>query len=135
MVAIDTNLGPYKIVSRIGAGGMGEIYRAQDSRLGRDVAIKVLPEQFAEEGEALGRFEREARALAALSHPNILTIFDFGTEQGVSYAVMELLEGETLRACLDHSTLELEKILEIGIAIAEGLSAAHSNGIIHRDLT
>src|SRR5512132_878587 len=93
-----TRLGPYEILSSLGAGGMGEVYRAKDSKLKRDVAIKVLPQSLAKDADALARFEREALAVAALSHPNILSIFDFGTQDGVSYAVMELLEGETLRA-------------------------------------
>src|SRR6266853_1133205 len=97
-----TRLGPYEILAAIGAGGMGEVYRARDPRLGRDVAIKVLPEQLSQDPQALARFEREARAVAALSHPNILAIFDVGTEQGVGYVVTELLEGETLRARLVH---------------------------------
>lgn len=94
---IGTQLGPYKILSRIGGGGMGEVFRALDTRLGREVAIKVLPQHLAENPLALTRFEREARAVAALSHSNILSIHDFGTDQGVTYAVMELLKGETLR--------------------------------------
>src|SRR6202043_2237024 len=93
-----TRLGPYEILASIGAGGMGEVYRARDSKLDRDVAIKVLPESVAADPGTLARFEREAKAVAALSHPNILSIFDFGTQDGISYAVMELLEGETLRA-------------------------------------
>src|ERR1700675_4729953 len=93
-------LGPYEIVGAIGAGGMGEVYRARDTKLDRDVAIKVLPPQLAETALALARFEREAKAVAALSHPNILSIFDFGTEHGVAYAVMELLDGHTLRETL-----------------------------------
>src|SRR5262245_2261984 len=127
-------LGPYRILSPIGKGGMGEVYRAQDARLGRDVAIKVLPEQLTSDPEALRRFEREGRALAALSHPNILTIFDVGTQDGISFVVMELLEGETLRAWMRNSAVPWEKALEIAIHIAEGLSAAHSKGIVHRDL-
>src|SRR5438105_9242324 len=97
---IGSRLGPYQIVAPIGAGGMGEVYRARDDRLDRDVAIKVLPERFAEDPAALSRFEREAKALAALSHPNVLGILDFGQQDGVVYAVTELLEGETLRARL-----------------------------------
>jgi eukaryotic-like serine/threonine-protein kinase len=134
MVAVGTQLGPYKILSLIGAGGMGEVYRARDMRLGRDVAIKVLTEHFAKNEEALGRFEREARALAALSHPNILTIHDFGTQNDISYVVMELLEGEPLNVRIVRSPLPWEKALEIAIAIVSGLSAAHSKGVIHRDL-
>src|SRR5689334_12254886 len=95
-IAPGSRLGPYEIVSRLGAGGMGEVFRARDSKLDRDVAIKVLPPQLADSATALARFEREAKAVAALAHPNILSIFDFGTEGGVAYAVMELLDGETL---------------------------------------
>src|SRR2546423_5086565 len=129
-----TLLGPYEILAPIGAGGMGEVYRGRDSRLYRDVAIKVLPERLSKDAQALARFEREARAVAALSHPNILAIFDVGSEQGVSYVVTELLDGENLRARLTASSLPWQKAVDIGSAIAEGLSAAHSRGIIHRDL-
>jgi non-specific serine/threonine protein kinase len=113
---------------------MGEVYRARDVRLGREVAVKVLPEHLARDAELVQRFEREARAVAALSHPNILTIHDFGTHGGVSYAVTELLEGETLAARLAHGPLPWPRAVEIVVAVAEGLSAAHSRGIIHRDL-
>src|ERR1700730_4795267 len=98
-----SRLGPYEIVAPIGAGGMGEVYRARDPRLGREVAIKVLPEHLAQDPEALARFEREARAVAGISHPNILAIHDFGSERGVSYVVTELLEGETLRSRLERA--------------------------------
>jgi serine/threonine protein kinase/tetratricopeptide (TPR) repeat protein len=131
---IGRTLGHYKLQSLLGAGGMGEVYRAHDTRLDRDVAVKILPEQFAQDAEALRRFEREAKAVATLSHPNILSIFDFGVEQGLSYAVMELLEGETLRSRLTRSPLTWREAAEIGAAIAEGLAAAHAKGIIHRDL-
>lgn len=131
---IGMQLGPYKILSRIGGGGMGEIFRALDTRLGREVAIKVLPQHLAENPLSLTRFEREARAVAALSHPHILSIHDFGTDQGVTYAVMELLKGETLRDCIHRSPLHWRKATEIANEVAEGLSAAHSNGIVHRDL-
>jgi serine/threonine-protein kinase len=124
----------YQIFSLLGAGGMGEVYRAKDTRLDREVAIKVLPAHLARDSEALARFQREARAVAALSHPNILAIHDFGTDQGISYAVTELLEGETLRECLRRSPLPWRKAVEIGIGVADGLSAAHAKGIIHRDL-
>src|SRR5262245_59160073 len=97
-LGIHSQLGPYAIVAPIGAGGMGEVYRARDARLERDVAIKVVPEQFAQDAHALARFHREVRAVAALSHPNIVTIYDIGTEGGFTYAVMELLEGYTLRS-------------------------------------
>jgi serine/threonine protein kinase/tetratricopeptide (TPR) repeat protein len=131
---IGTKLGPYEILEPIGKGGMGEIYRAKDSRLGRDVAIKVLPEQLAKDAEALARFERETRALASLSHPNILSIYDVGGEQGILFAVTELLEGETLRSRLEREPLTLEDFLQINLSIASALSAAHSKGVVHRDL-
>ena len=113
---------------------MGEVYRARDPRLGRDVAIKILPDHLATDRDALARFEREARAIAALSHPNILAVFDVGADQGVSYVVTELLEGQTLRASLRTSTMGWRDAVEIGAAIAAGLASAHSKGIIHRDL-
>ncbi|MBS1790614.1 MAG: protein kinase [Acidobacteria bacterium] len=131
---IGRTLGHYRMLSLLGAGGMGEVYRACDLRLERDVAVKILPEHLGKDAEALRRFEREAKAVATLSHPNILSIFDFGTENNVSYAVMELLEGETLRARLQHGAIDWRQAVEIGAAIAEGLSAAHAKGIIHRDL-
>src|SRR5262249_32951411 len=124
----------YQIVAPLGAGGMGEVYRARDGRLDRDVAIKVLPERLADSAEALVRFQREAKALAALSHPNLVTIFDVGREQGVSFAVMEFLAGETLRDCLDRGALPLARALAIGAAVADGLTAAHAHSVIHRDL-
>ncbi len=127
-------LGPYEILAPIGAGGMGEVYKARDERLGRDVAIKVLPEHLSKNPDALARFTRESRAVAALSHPNILTIFDTGSQNSASYAVTELLEGETLRSLLARGALRWEKAVDIGIALAEGLAAAHSKSIIHRDL-
>ena len=127
-------LGPYEILAPLGAGGMGEVYRARDVRLGREVAIKVPPGDIARDPAALARFEREARAVAALSHPNILDIHDVGSENGVSYAVTELLEGETLREGLRSAPLPWRRACEIGLALAEGLAAAHSRGIVHRDL-
>ena len=127
-------LGPYQIEGLLGAGGMGEVYRAHDSRLGRDVAVKIVPEAVAADPEALGRFEREARAVAMLSHPNILTLYDVGRSEGVSYAVMELLEGETLRARLAAGALPPRKAIAIAAQIARGLAAAHDKHIAHRDL-
>ncbi|HEY6052179.1 MAG TPA: serine/threonine-protein kinase, partial [Thermoanaerobaculia bacterium] len=129
-----TRLGPYEILAPLGAGGMGEVYRARDSKLDRDVAIKVLPESVAADPEALARFEREAKAVAALSHPNILSIFDYGSENGVAYAVMELLEGETLRDRLGTGPVPIKQAVDYAIQIARGLSAAHERGIVHRDL-
>ena len=128
------SLGPYTILAGIGAGGMGEVYRARDARLGRDVAIKVLPEPVANDRDRLARFEREARAVAALSHPNILSIHEFDRADGVAYAVMELLEGETLRACLEAGAVPVRKAVDIAVQIARGLAAAHNKGIVHRDL-
>jgi eukaryotic-like serine/threonine-protein kinase len=134
MVATGTQLGPYKILGPLGAGGMGEVYRAQDGRLGRDVALKVLPEQFAGDPDRVVRFEREARAVAALSHPNILCLHDFGTEHGLAFAVTELLEGQTLRKRLANGGLPWRKAVELAVAIADGVAFAHGKGIVHRDL-
>jgi len=134
MLANGTRLGPYEIVTTIGSGGMGDVYRARDLKLGRDVAIKVLPPHLSTDAEFRARFEREARAVASLSHPNILAIHDFGTHDGVAYAVLELLVGETLRQRLTGAPVPLRKALEIGTQIAQGLSAAHEHGIAHRDL-
>lgn len=129
-----TILGHYEIISPLGSGGMGEVYRAKDTRLKRDVAVKVVTERLAKDHNAINHFEREAQAVAALSHPNIISIHDFGTDQGVTYIVMELLEGETLRARIKHSTIPRRKAIELGIKISDGLAAAHAKGIIHRDL-
>lgn len=131
---IGRTLGHYKIESWLGAGGMGEVYRATDTRLGRAVAVKVLSEHLSMHPDALTRFECEARAVATLSHTNILAIHDFGDEDGIAYAVMELLRGETLRARLNRSQLDVHNAIEIALAIAEGLTAAHAKGITHRDL-
>src|SRR5262245_37564226 len=129
-----TPLGPYEILAPLGAGGMGEVYRARDTRLDREVAIKLLPERLAEDPQAVARFEREAKAVAALSHPNILAIHDFGAEAGVTFAITELLDGKTLRSVLGARPLPLEQAVEIAAAVADGLAAAHTKGIIHRDL-
>ncbi|MFL5242564.1 MAG: protein kinase domain-containing protein [Gemmataceae bacterium] len=133
-LSVGSKMGPYEILGSLGAGGMGQVYRAHDRRLNRNVAIKVVADHLANEAGALARFKAEARAVAALTHPNILAIHDIGTEQGVSYAVMELLDGETLRQAMQRGPLYWKKAVEIGSAIAEGLSAAHAKGIIHRDL-
>ena len=129
-----TRLGPYEILAAIGAGGMGEVYRARDTRLGRDVAVKIVPPAVAANPDALARFEREARAVAALSHPHILTIHDVGQSDGTTYAVMELLEGQTLRARMEDSALPQRKAVDIAAQIARGLAAAHDKQIAHRDL-
>ncbi|MCU1271341.1 MAG: serine/threonine protein kinase [Acidobacteriaceae bacterium] len=129
-----TKLGPYEIQSPLGAGGMGEVYRARDTRLGRDVALKILPESFTREGDRLHRFEREARAVAALNHPNILAIFDTCDNNGSPFLVSEFLEGETLRTVLDRGAMPQRKTINYGVQIAQGLAAAHEKGIVHRDL-
>src|SRR5690349_9702858 len=133
-LATGTRLGTYEILAPLGAGGMGEVYRARDSKLDRDVAVKVLPAQLTSSPDALARFEREAKAVAALSHPNILSIFDFGTHAGVSYAVAELLEGETLRGRIDSAPITQRQAVDWSLQIAKGLSAAHGRGVVHRDL-
>jgi len=133
-LAEGSRLGPYEILSPLGAGGMGEVYRARDSRLGRDVAIKVLTERLAGDREYGARFEREARAVAAVSHPNILAIFDFGEQDRLFYSVTELLEGETLRHKIMRERLSWRRSVEIATAVSEGLAAAHSRGIVHRDI-
>ena len=133
-LAAGTRLGSYEIVSPLGSGGMGEVYRARDRKLDRDVAVKVLPESVAKDPDALARFEREAKAVAALSHPNILAIHDFGTEAGTAYAVTELLEGDTLRGKLDGGAISQKQAIDWALQIAKGLSAAHGKGVVHRDL-
>ncbi len=129
-----TKLGPYEITEQLGAGGMGEVYLAQDSRLGRKVAIKVLPAEFAADPERLARFEQEARAAAALNHPHIAAVFDVGTEDGTHFMVQEYLDGDTLREPLQKGALPLKRALGLATEIAEALAAAHAAGIIHRDL-
>src|SRR5512134_598414 len=129
-----SRLGPYEIVAQLGQGGMGIVFRARDTKLDREVAVKVLPERVAGDPEALSRFEREAKAVANLSHPNILAIHDLGREEGTVYAAMELLEGETLRQRLQDGALPTRKAIEIALEIAGGLAAAHDKGIVHRDL-
>ncbi|HEX9636193.1 MAG TPA: protein kinase [Acidobacteriota bacterium] len=129
-----TQLGPYKILSPIGAGGMGEVYRARDPRLDREVAVKVLPAQWVQDADRLRRFESEARAAGALSHPNVLAVYDLGTYQGCHYVVSELLEGETLQMRLQQGPLPPRKAIDVAAQIAQGLAAAHDKGIIHRDL-
>src|ERR1700733_5522278 len=133
-LTIASTLGPYEIRSEIGAGGMGEVYRAHDTRLGRDVAIKVLPAHFSSDPDRLRRFEQEARAAAALNHPNILAVHQLGTYEGMPYLVSELLQGETLREALRHGALPLRKATDYAMQIANGLAAAHEKGIVHRDL-
>src|SRR5277367_691367 len=129
----NSRLGPYEIKSTLGVGGMGEVYRARDSRLNRDVAIKVLREDGAS-ADLRSRFEREARAVAALNHPNVIAVYDFGIEAGQQYIVSELLEGESLRSLLHGRPVPVRKLIEIAAQVADGLAAAHAAGILHRDL-
>src|SRR6202166_4533016 len=134
-LASGTRLGSYEGVAQIGAGGMGEVYQAHDTKLGRDVAIKVLPEAFAHDADRLSRFQREAKMLAALNHPNIATIYGLEQSNGTSYLVMELVPGETLQQrIVRESALAVDEALAIAKQIAEALEAAHEKGIIHRDL-
>jgi serine/threonine-protein kinase len=134
MLESGTRLGPYEVLDRLGAGGMGEVYRARDSRLGREIAVKVLPPHLSADPEARTRFEREARAIAAISHPNILSIHDFGIDSGIYYTITELLEGTTLRARIVEGAIPWREAIEIGGAIADGLAHAHAKGVVHRDL-
>src|SRR5512146_1929086 len=129
-----TRLGPYEILSPLGAGGMGEVYRARDARLGREVAVKVLPERFAGEPDRLRRFEGEARSASALSDPHIVTVFDIGTEKGVTYFATELVEGTDLRALLGDEPFPTRRTIDLAGQVASGLAAAHDKGIVHRDL-
>src|SRR5262245_15079901 len=134
MLASGMRLGPHQILAPLGHGGMGEVYRAKDLRLDREVAVKVVPEEMAQDPDRLARFEREAKAVAALAHPNILVLYDIGQEQGVPFTVTELMEGITLRSHLAGAAVPLREALEIGAAVADGLAAAHAKGIIHRDI-
>src|SRR6266404_827296 len=129
-----TKLGPYEIQSPLGAGGMGEVYRARDTRLDRIVAIKVLPKQFQSDSDLKVRFEREARAISSLQHAHICTLFDVGHQDGIEYLVMEYLEGETLAARLLKGPLPPDQVLMIAVEIADALDKAHRHGIVHRDL-
>jgi Tol biopolymer transport system component len=133
-IAPGSRLGPYEILAPLGAGGMGEVYRAKDPRLGREVAIKVLPASFSADADRLRRFEQEARAAGILNHPNITAVYDIGQHEGAPYVVQELLEGETLRSLLAGGRLPLRKTIDYSLQIAHGLSAAHEKGIVHRDL-
>src|ERR1700757_828510 len=130
-----TKLGAYEIQNPVGAGGMGEVYRAVDTRLDRTVAIKILPAQLSEKPEALERFQREARAISQLSHANICQLYDLGQQDGIHFIVMEFLDGETLAARLARGRLPVEQVLRYGAEIAEGLDQAHRSGVVHRDLT
>jgi serine/threonine protein kinase/dipeptidyl aminopeptidase/acylaminoacyl peptidase len=137
VITPSTRLGPYEVLTRIGAGGMGEVWRGRDTRIGRDVAIKILPPDFAASADRLHRFEQEARAAGGLNHPNLVTIHDLGTDNGMPYIVMELLEGETLRERIGTEgtpRIPIRKAIDMSVQIANGLAAAHERGIVHRDL-
>ncbi|MGE5277973.1 MAG: serine/threonine-protein kinase, partial [Acidobacteriota bacterium] len=127
-------LGPYEILGPLGAGGMGEVYRARDTRLGREVAIKVLPAELAADPDRIRRFEQEARAASALNHPNVVTVHDVGSEAGRFYIAMELVEGSSLRERIAGGPLSPKEVAAIGAQIAEGLAKAHAAGLVHRDL-
>src|SRR5215471_13207961 len=127
-------LGPYEILGLLGAGGMGEVYRARDTRLGRSVAVKILPPAVAEDASRRERFEKEARTVGSLNHPNVMALYDVGQEGGQFYVVSELLEGQTLRDRLEGGLLPSRKAIDYAVQMAHGLAAAHDNGIVHRDL-
>src|SRR5207253_6792102 len=131
---IGRTLSHYRVASAIGAGGMGEVYRATDTKLGRDIALKVLPPETARDPERLERFQREARAVAALNHPHIVTIFSVEEAEGVHFLTMELVEGEPLDRIIPEGGMEVPRLLEIAAGLAEALAAAHDKGIVHRDL-
>src|SRR5579862_5464255 len=129
-----TRLGPYEILGELGAGGMGEVYRARDTRLDRTVAIKILPEHLCSDPGRRARFEREARTISALSHPNICALFDIGDQDAIHYVVLEYLEGKTLADRIAKGPLPVSEVLKVGTAIASALEVAHRNGVVHRDL-
>ena len=133
-LAPGTRLGPYEILGPLGAGGMGEVYRARDARLGREVALKRLRPEFAASEDRRKRFEREARAASALNHPHIVSVFDIGDEGGALYIAMELVEGRTLRELVTEEPLPLRKLLDVAVQAASALARAHEGGIVHRDL-
>src|SRR4029077_8161119 len=133
-IPVGTRLGPYEVLAQIGAGGMGEVYQAHDTKLGRDVAIKVLPPDFLNDPQRLARFQREARMLAALNHPNIATIYGLEQSGGATCLVMELVPGETLASRVKSGPLPVEESLQLAVQVAEALEAAHEKNIIHRDL-
>src|SRR5438876_1523001 len=133
-IASGTKIGPYEVLAPLGAGGMGEVYRAKDTRLGRDVAIKTLPKDMSADPQRKQRFQREAKTISSLNHPNICTLHDIGSQDGLDYLVMECVEGETLAKRLEKGPLPLEQVLKLGAQIADALDKAHRTGVVHRDL-
>ena len=133
MSMIGKTLGTFECTAEIGKGGMGEVYQAKDTKLGRDVAIKVLPQEFAQDSERVARFQREAKLLASLNHPNIAAIYGLEESGGTNFLVMELIDGDTLDARIKSGAIPVEEALKLGLQIAEALEAAHEKGVIHRD--
>src|SRR5438874_7993011 len=129
-IASGTKIGPYEVLAPLGAGGMGEVYRAKDTRLGRDVAIKILPKDMSADPERKQRFQREAKTISSLNHPNICTLHDIGSQDGLDYLVMECVEGETLAKRLEKGPLPLEEVLKYGVQIASALDVAHCTGVV-----
>ncbi|HYR28847.1 MAG TPA: serine/threonine-protein kinase, partial [Thermoanaerobaculia bacterium] len=134
MLVPGSRVGPYEVLSLLGEGGMGQVYRGRDPRLGREIAIKVLPREASQDADAIARLEREARAIAALSHPNVVAVHDVGRDDGTFYLITELLHGMTLREQLRGAPMSWRRAVEVGAEVAEGLAAAHAKSIVHRDL-